>query len=70
MGERTVVLPGGPFEVQQTTREAVAFKLMEQITSHEPTNNVTKDRKYWLTLYHQCYKATRGDTLDNILKQD
>lgn len=59
----------GEIQVEQTTREAVAFKLMEHISHYEP--KVEKDnRRYWLALYRQCYKATRGGLLESILKED
>ncbi len=58
----------GPVKIDQTSQEAVAFKLMDLISSRESVE--VTDRKYWLTLYRQCYKATNGNSLESILKQD
>ena len=60
----------GSIKVQDTTKEEVAFKLMNQISNYEDSNTESKDRKYWLTLYRQCLKATVGKPLDIVLKQD
>jgi len=59
----------GPVVVEQTTKEAVAFKLMEKIVYFED-KKVPKDRKYWLTLYHQCLKTTSGYTLKTIFEDE
>ncbi len=59
----------GPVRVVDNSIERVALDLAYQIAQDEATS-VQKDRQYWLTLYRQCYKATRGNTLESILKQD
>jgi len=46
----------------------VAYDLMKHIADDE--KDVTKDRKYWLTLYRQCRKATDGTALIHVLKED
>jgi len=56
----------GPVEIEQTSQEAVAFNLMERISEYEGSKEITKDRKYWLSLYRQCYKATKGYSLADI----
>ena len=58
----------GPVQIQSSSREDVAFKLMQQISSDEA--DVKKDRKYWLTLYWHCLKATEGIPLRTILQTD
>jgi hypothetical protein len=60
----------GPVEIESTSKEMVAFKLLERITHNENAQQHTKDRKYWLTLYVQCLKATDGLSLDRVLKQE
>jgi hypothetical protein len=60
----------GPVEIEQTSQEAVAFKLMQQISDYERSTSIAKDRKYWLSLYCQCYKATKGYALEDILVAD
>lgn len=39
------------------SRERVAFDLLEKITWSE---EVTKDRAYWLKLYHECFTVVGG----------
>lgn len=58
----------GPVTIEQTSREAVAFSLMEKIASYEGGDADKKNRKYWLSLYRQCYKATGGSVLESILE--
>lgn len=61
----------GPIKIEQTTREEVALKLMLKIIGHESRYKAESgDRKYWLTLYRQCWKATSGYHLESILKED
>ncbi len=50
----------GPIEIEQSSHEAVAFQLMKFIGNYEGVE--PKDRKYWLALYRECHKATRGYT--------
>ncbi len=59
----------GPVTVVDHSVERVALDLAYQIAQDEGSS-AKKDRQYWLTLYRQCYKATRGNTLESILKQD
>jgi hypothetical protein len=58
----------GPVETVQGSKEFVAWELTEKIAAYEDTK--PKDRTYWLTLYRQCWKATNGGPLKNILTQD
>ncbi len=60
----------GPVEIEQSSQETVAFKLMQHIYSYEDSKEDTKNRKYWLSLYRQCYKATKGYTLSKILETE
>lgn len=58
----------GPVDIESTSRQAVAFKLMQQIANWEEIpDDQKKKREYWLTLYRQCYKATNGGSLESIL---
>lgn len=59
----------GAVKVEQSTKEAVAFDLMDRIALYEASEAQRKDRKYWLTLYRQCHKATHGNGLDAILTE-
>lgn len=47
--------------------EAVAFDLMKHIGSYEE-NKPISTRDYWLTLYVQCLKATRGVDIQRVLQ--
>ena len=65
------VTVSGPVEVQSASKQSVALKLMQHISSWEDAPDVQKkDRKYWLTLYRQCYKAANGSSLESVLKAD
>jgi hypothetical protein len=50
--------------------ERVAYDLMEKIATHESIamTEERKKRDYWIKLYHQCFRATRGATPEDILK--
>lgn len=62
----------GRVEVDHDSRAAVAFRLTEKIGNEEFHSNssVARDRKYWLTLYRQCWKAANGNNLESVLKQE
>ncbi len=62
----------GPVTIKENSRERVAFDLMMQIISQDTRyDNEANDRKYWLTLYRQCLKATAGVVnLESILKEE
>lgn len=61
----------GPITVQLTSQEAVAFWLLEKIYSYEAVDEEkTKTREYWLTLYTQCLKATKGYSLESVLEAE
>lgn len=57
-------------ETEDTSPAAVAFDLMKFLgdTSYKKGDRDT--REYWLTLYRQCYKATIGNSLESILRED
>ena len=60
-----------PVSFEPTSREQTAFKLLELIYNNEsPTGDERNDRRYWLTLYRQCLKATHGHTLETVLQKD
>lgn len=58
----------GTVQVDHSSAEEAAFKLMVHISGYESESTGSKDRTYWLTLYHQCIKATSGRSLENVLK--
>lgn len=59
----------GPIDIESSSKQSVAFKLMRHIADWEESP-AKKDRGYWLTLYRQCYKATNGNSLETILKAE
>lgn len=56
----------GSVAVDQSSAEMAALNLMKHIGQYETDQK--QDRKYWLTLYKQCHKSTRGNTLEDIMK--
>lgn len=49
----------------------VAYNLMQFIGIKEEIQGQTRqDRTYWLSLYHQCYKAAYGRPLKQILEDE
>lgn len=61
----------GPIEIKDSTKERVAYDLMKIIDDYDQnTQEAHKNKKYWLTLYRQCLKATAGYTLESILSED
>ena len=63
---------GNILNIQDHSKERVAFDLMDKIYSEEykKRRGDNYDRKYFLTLYRQCLKATSGFGLDSALKED
>lgn len=59
-----------PVKVESDCKQRVAFDLMSRIDSHISLDRAQKDRKYWLTLYRQCYKAVSGNLLEDILQEE
>lgn len=61
----------GPVTIRPDSEAQVALELAQIIATSE-TGDVKKDREYWLTLYHQCRKATSSTSvyykLDAIIK--
>jgi hypothetical protein len=58
----------GPVSVKADSAERVAYDLMEKIAGFEDSPERAK-RDYWLTLFHQCRKATYSTSLEAILKK-
>jgi hypothetical protein len=58
-----------PVQIQNASKQSVAFDLMKKIASEEK-HVESGNRKYWLTLYSQCLKATNGSKLEFILKEE
>lgn len=59
----------GPIKVKSDSSEAIAFELMKYIAGYDEEINA-RSRAYWLTLYRQCLKATKGEALESILKKE
>lgn len=69
MGEKFEIKQ--PVEIKDNSKERVAFDLMKAIEYYDSRADTgRKDRKYWLTLYSQCLKATSGYSLESILKEE
>lgn len=51
------------------SKERIAYDLAVTIDS-QANAEVEKDKTYWLTLYSQCLKATKGWAMKDILKED
>lgn len=58
-----------PLTVRPSSKEEAAFRLMHHIGGCEKSPDAG-DRKYWLTLYHQCYKAANGASLESVLQKN
>lgn len=59
-----------PVKVVSDSKERVALDLAEKIDYWSDIKREQKDKKYWLTLYRQCYKAVDGFALEQILKEE
>ena len=61
-----------PVKIESSSKEHAALLLLEKIVHYDArAKNEVTDRKYWLTLYHQCLKATNGyNTLESILTEE
>jgi hypothetical protein len=59
-----------PVSIESDSKERVAFDLACKIDYFSSVKSEQKDKKYWLTLYRQCYKATKGYGLDKLLSED
>ncbi len=59
-----------PVAVESDSKERVAFDLACKIAEHTDIEFRQKDKKYWLTLYRQCWKATTGHALPSILAEE
>jgi len=66
-----------PIQIEDNSKERVAFDLMEKIASREygssmspnkPVADEQKSRDYWFKLYSQCLKATQGYEYNSIVK--
>jgi len=59
-----------PVQIESDSKERVAFELMQHIAAWEDASEDRKrDKKYWLSLYLQCIKATNDYPLESILKE-
>lgn len=59
-----------PVAIASDSKQRVAFELAVKISDHSGIDYDKKDKKYWLSLYRQCYKAVSGNSLEHILKED
>lgn len=62
----------GPVSSASDAKQRVAFDLMNLISSycHNTDRESQKTKDYWLRLYRQCYKATDGEPIEFILKDE
>ena len=58
----------GPVQVDTSSQESVAYELTRLIAHNENSSDKTT-RDYWLTLYTQCHRATRGFNLRDVLSK-
>lgn len=58
-----------PVKIESDCKQRVAFDLMNRIDNHSLLERTQKDKKYWLTLYRQCYKAVDGSPIEYILQE-
>ncbi len=60
-----------PVKIESSSKEHVALLLMDKIVYYDTrAKNEITDRKYLLTLYRQCLKATSNYPLESILKEE
>lgn len=59
-----------PVKIESDSKQRVAFDLAMRISDHSGLKFEQKDKKYWFTLYRQCYKAVIGSSLESILKEE
>lgn len=61
-----------PVTVVSDAKQRVAYDLMLTIGTNTFTADKEdqKTREYWLKLYSQCYRATEGNYLESILKEE
>lgn len=58
-----------PVTVVSDSKHRVALDLATKIDYYSNLKSENKDRRYWLTLYRQCYKAVNGSPLEKILEE-
>lgn len=56
----------GKVDVDTGSAERVALELMKIVSTSDGEPD-RRDRTYWLTLYRQCFSATRGHPMETIL---
>lgn len=59
-----------PLTIVPDSKARVAFELMEKIDNYTGDQTKKKDKKYWFSLYCQCYKAVDGAPLPHILQDE
>ena len=60
-----------PVKIEPSSKERVAFDLLEKISTYDSRfETESNDRKYWLTFYWQCLKASSGYSLESTLKEE
>lgn len=59
-----------PVKIESDAKQRVALDLALKIDDHSGLEFKQKDKKYWLTLYRQCYKAVSGQALEHILEEE
>lgn len=59
-----------PIKIESSSKEQTALALLDRIIMKDSRfESESQDRKYWLTLYTQCLKATSNYALDTVLRE-
>ena len=58
-----------PVAIESDCKQRVALDLATKIDQYSQLDRNQKDKKYWFTLYRQCYKAVEGYELPQILQE-
>lgn len=69
MGDQRIDITS-PMSIESDCKTRVAYDLMSKIAVHTGDNEQKKDKKYWLILYRQCWKAVDGFDIQQILQED
>jgi hypothetical protein len=59
-----------PVRIESDCKSRVALDFMNTLAYKIGDENQRKDKKFWFTLYRQCYKAVDGFALEQILREE
>jgi len=63
-------MPDEKLKLVDSSKERVAFELMQLVDGRaKDLDNIEKNKKYYLSLYVQCLRATSGNSFDHVLKE-